>query len=681
MAAFNFNPTPLIRNADVEPFNTAPFRQFANNRFGVYATSVNDEGETVKTVERNPYTGHTYSPNRSDSSLSLEEAARTIDDMRRMGDQRGFGLILYMPHDLVCVDFDGTDSPQTDERTREAHMGILRSTKTWVEKSASGVGYHQFFRINEAEQQLLTNTNNADKQIDTRVVNGFVFLTGDVMCSAPMADFSTVNPAFRDYLYSRCALAREAQEGSNARWHETAQHTDMEVMKQLFKRFPNSAEFLFTRQDQTGRSDEHYRACMDLIRCSLNYEQVKRMYTSCEAAEFAYRSESKASVSAKSYEKWLCRNINSAAQELENSGRFYNPDDIFIGIDEDQSGELEPSWTGDVTEYTPTSWIVQDIIPAEGVISIFGPSGSGKTFIVLDMMSAISCGNDWFGHRTTPVPITYVGLEGQAGLRNRVYAYRKHHGNVGQMMMLTDGLNLSKAEDQQRLLRVMTKNRMMGGILVVDTMSKSNPGMDENKSDEMSAFIKVIEDLARATCGVVVLVHHSGKDGDRGPRGHSSFIAALDAAIEVTKVPDTNHRVVRTKKVKDGADDVEHLFELKAIEIGRDQWDQIATSCVVVQVEGVNIDGLLANEVITDEDVEVLCSFMNSVPPNVELSAKPGSPYSPYAMIHELMGWPKEWDSKRTNLILMRGIDTGMIEKYSYTDENNQVRECYRTNC
>lgn len=682
MAAINFKPEPLVRNADAEPFNTAPFRQFSGNRFGIYATHVGDDGETVKTVERNPFTGHTYSPNRADTSLTLDQAAAHIDDMRRMGDQRGLGLILYMPRDLVCVDFDDTDSPNTDPRVRDAHMGILKGSKTWIEKSASGVGYHAFFRINEAEQQLLTNTNNADRQIDTRVVNGFVFLTGDVMRSAEMAPFESVMPEFRDYLYQRCALAREAQEGSTARWQEVQQHSDMDVMKALFKRYPNSAQFLYTRQDQTGRSDEHFRAVCDLIRCSLNYEQVKRMYFTCEAADFAYRSESKASVSQRSYEKWLLRNINSSAQELENSGRMYNPDDIFIGIDEDeQVGELEPTWTDDVTEYTPTSWIVQDIIPAEGVVSIFGPSGSGKTFITLDMLSAISCGNDWFGHRTKCVPVTYVGLEGQAGLRNRVYAYRKQHGYVGKMMMLTDGLNISKAEDQQRLLRVMTKHRQMGGILVIDTMSKSNPGMDENKSDEMSSYIKVIEDLARQTCGVVLLVHHSGKDGDKGPRGHSSFIAALDAAIEVNKVPETNHRVVRTKKVKDGADDVEHLFELVGIEIGRDQWDSVAHSCVVREVKPVNVDGLLANEVITDEDVEVLCSYMNSVPPSVELSAKKGSPHSPYALLREMLGWPKEWDAKRTELILLRGLDSGLIEQYSYTDDSNQIRECYRTLC
>jgi hypothetical protein len=679
MAALTFKPAPLVRVTDIEPFDTRKFRQFEHNRFGIYATECNDDGETIKTVERNPHSGKTYSPNRLDTSLSLSEAAAQIDNMRGMGDQRELGLILYMPENLVCVDFDGTDSADTDPAVQNAHMGILKSSATWIEKSVSGVGYHAFYTVNDAERQLLTNTNNADRQIDTRVVNGFVFLTGNVMRSAEMAPFSTIEPNFRDYLYQRCALAREASEGSSAKWHETAEHNDMDVMKSMFKRYPTSAEFLWTRQDQTGRSEDHFRAVCDLIRCSLNYEQVKRMYLSSESAEYAYRSENKSGVNLRSYEKWLTRNINGAAQELESSGRFFNPDDIFIDFDEAESAELEPTWTSDVTDYTPTEWIVQDVIPAEGVMSIFGPSGSGKTFITLDMLSAISCGRDWFGKRTKAVPVTYVGLEGQAGLRNRVYAYRKAHGDVGKMLMITEPLIITKAEDQQKLLRAMTKNNQLGGILVIDTMSKSNPGMDENKSDEMSSYIKAIEDLARVTYGVVLLVHHSGKDSDKGPRGHSSFIAALDSAIEVNRVPDSTARVLRTKKVKDGADDLEFQFELEAIEIGRDQWGFPAHSCVVRPLDKPDLTGLLANETVSDEDVFTLCGFMNSVPEGVEFREK--GRYSPHSLLNEMQGWPAGWNKQRTDLVVKRGIDNGYLEVQDYTDTNGATVQCLVTAC
>lgn len=680
MAAFVFKPTPLVRNADVQPFNTEPFTHFEGERFGIYATEWGADGEAIKTVERNPHNGKMYSPNRLDTSLTLSEAASHIDEMKAMGDHRNLGLILYMPRDLVCVDFDGTDSPSTDPAVQAAHMGILKSSKTWIEKSVSGVGYHAFYKLGEADQQLLTNTNNADRQIDTRVVNGFVFLTGEVMRSAAPAPFETIEPNFRDYLYQRCALAREATEGSTAQWRATAEHTDMDVMKALFKRYPKSAEFLYTRQDQTGNSDYHFRAVCDLIRCSLNYEQVKRMYLSSESAEYAYRSENKSGVSQRSYEKWLARNINSAAQELENSGRFYNPDDIFIGLDDEEGeGEFETTWTTDVTEYTPTDWIVQDVIPAQGVASIFGPSGSGKTFITLDMLSAVSTGRDWFGKRTKAVPVTYVGLEGQAGLRNRVFAYRKAHGDVGKMLMITDGLNITKAEDQQRLMRAMTKNQQLGGILVIDTMSKSNPGMDENKSDEMSSYIKAIEDLARQTYGVVLLVHHSGKDSDKGPRGHSSFIAALDAAIEVNKVPDSTDRVLRTKKVKDGADDLEFLFELEPIEIGIDQWNLPTHSCVVRPVEKTDVSVMLANETVSDDDVFTLASFMNAA--GAEYESKRNKRSFPYRLLHEMQGWPATWDVQRVEIIIARGLDAGYMELYSVTDDNGMTRECIRANC
>lgn len=678
MAAFDFKPMALAPRDTVEytPFDTSAFAQFADYSFGVYATEWDDSGEPVKSIERNPYTGHMYSPNRLETGLRIEEAAAQIDKLRSMGDQRELGLILYMPSDLVCVDFDDTESPTTRTEVHAAHMGILKSSQTWIEKSVSGVGYHAFYRLTPAQNSLLTNTNNHDRQIDTRVVNGFVFLTGKVMKSAPIAPFDHIQREFRDYLYQRCAVAMEASSGSSAKWSETAEHSDIDVIKALFKRYPRSADFLFTRQDQSGNSELHFQAVCDLIRCSLNYEQVKSVYLASECAEFEYRSENRNGMSKPQYEKWLTRNINGAAQELTDSGRFFNPDDIFIGFDEEASTDFETNWSDDVTDYTPTSWIVQDVIPSQGVVSVFGPSGSGKTFLTLDMLSAISCGNDWFGKRTKSVPVTYVGLEGAAGLRNRIYAYRQAHGDVGKMMMITDSMNITKSEDVQKLLRAMTKNDQMGGILVIDTMSKSAPGMDENASSEMSTYIHAIEDLARQTYGVVLLVHHSGKDTDRGPRGHSSFLAALDAAIEVSRVPESDNRQWSTKKVKDGGDDVCEEFVLEAVEIGVDQWGAPAHSCVVRKAEKPNLDGMLGANVITDDDCKHLCALMNSS--GVEqFSAKKGAG-SVYSMLHEYQGWPPSWDSKRTQIVVEQCIARDFIEEYDYLDDNRNRKVCLR---
>ena len=51
----------------------------------------------------------------------------------------------------------------------------------------------------------------------------------------------------------------------------------------------------------------------------------------------------------------------------------------------------------------------------------------------------------------------------------------------------------------------------------------------------MGQIIAAAKELQTFVGGLVVLVHHTGKDASKGLRGHSSLQAALDAAIEVRR--------------------------------------------------------------------------------------------------------------------------------------------------
>jgi KaiC/GvpD/RAD55 family RecA-like ATPase len=665
------------------------FRNFQDFRFGTYSTHWDDAGDVVKTVGRNPVTGERYSPNRLETSMSFEEAFQEVEYLKAEQPNKVHGLILYMPENLVCVDLDDTDAPTTPALTQQAHYDILDRAPTWTERSVSGVGYHAFYWLSDIEAAQLSNTNNGEKKVDTRVVNGFVFLTGDVVSDPDMgfADFSTLPENFQNYLFKRCALAKEAAQGSNAQWHDNPKHTDFEVMVQMFRRCPETANYMYKNQSQTGGSDMHYQVVMDLIQCSLNYEQVLRLYTQSPCAEYMNRSENRAGLSRAQYEGWLKRNINAAAADLEASGRMFNPEDIEIAFgEEDGEKEFPALWTDDVTEYTQTEWIIHNVLPARGVASVYGPSGSGKTFLALDMLAAVASGHDWFGRKTRQVPVTYVGLEGEAGLRNRVYAYRIHHGNMGRMMMLTNGLNILKSEDMEKLIRTIYKNKQRQGVICIDTLAKSAPGMNENDMAEMSKYLVAVETLARETQCVVILIHHSGKDTERGPRGSSAFLAGIDSAIEVKRDRDSGIRSWSTKKVKDGADNIGANFVLKGVQVGTDQWGQPDMSCVIDAAPDLEAftsnlsNGPIAqgNNGISDEDCALLADFMFRT--NMErFTMKPGTREHVHAMCWEMPGWPG-WDRNRVNALLKAGATRHFFEIFHENDQFGYPHEYVKLN-
>lgn len=651
------------------------FSRFSQYRFGIYSVDWDHNGEIIKTVERNPITGQMFSPNRIETSMSLTDAVQHINHLVDNGETRPHGLILYMPDDLICIDFDGTDSPDTADDIRNRHYEMLDIAPTWIEKSASGVGRHAFYRLEDAEANLLTNTNNSDMQIDTRVRNGFVFLTGDMVRDSDFANFNSLPHGFKTYLYARCELSIEAATGSDARWLENIARSDAEVMKIFWKQFRESAEYMFDRKDQTGASEKHHQILMDLIKCSLNYEQVKRIYLGSECADFAYKSENRPQRTPESYQKWLTRNIHGAAQALNADGRFQLVGLVNLHLDDNP---VEDTYSGfdmtEINDYTPTEWIVQNVIPSKGVVTVYGASGSGKTFLALDMMAAIANGLDWFDRHTKQVPVTYVGLEGEAGLRNRMYAYIKHHQRSANIFVITEKMDLRNGDDVMRLIKTIRQRGHNNGIVCIDTMAKSAPGMDENHSADMSSYIHMVEHIAVETGGCVMLIHHSGKDTDRGPRGHSSFLAGIDAAIQVMRESDDNHiRKWSTKKVKDGTDDAEERFILKQVEVGIDQWNEPAHSCIVEAAP--NINPLVNGLDVTDEDCRLLAEMMMQVTWIDHFSLKKGARH-PYKLCHEMQMFPRTWNYDKVITILEVGCVRHFFEKYEVVDASRNVKEC-----
>ena len=83
------------------------------------------------------------------------------------------------------------------------------------------------------------------------------------------------------------------------------------------------------------------------------------------------------------------------------------------------------------------------------------------------------------------------------------------------------------------------------------------------------------------------MIHHSGKDATKGLRGHSSLIAAMDAAIEVSR--DGDRREWKVAKSKDGADGDAHPFRLEIETLGTDAYGDPITSCTV-RVDGSDND-------------------------------------------------------------------------------------------
>lgn len=141
---------------------------------------------------------------------------------------------------------------------------------------------------------------------------------------------------------------------------------------------------------------------------------------------------------------------------------------------------------------------------------------------------------------------------------------------------LPQGFAFPENDDVADLAATLPK----GGVVIIDTFNRAAPGKDENSSKDMGDVLAGMKRLQSLTEGLVLVVHHTGKDTSKGLRGHSSLHAALDGAIEVKRTAAS--RSWSSAKVKDGADDFEIPFKLSIIHLGFDDDGDEVTSCVAV---------------------------------------------------------------------------------------------------
>ena len=287
----------------------------------------------------------------------------------------------------------------------------------------------------------------------------------------------------------------------------------------------------------------------------------------------------------------IARQYKHQTLAQEDTGSIFTQVQPSANDDEDGDSQLEAIslpllpytflTTDELQNLPTTKWRVKGLFPEHGLGSIYGPSGSGKSFLALDLMASIACGITFYGHKTTQCPVVYVALEGTGGIAKRVEAYETHHKIKlpPTFRIVTDMLSLFSSEAAV-FAEAVIEAGLNKGVIVIDTLAQSAPGSDENSSAHMGMIISNAQLLQRMTNGLVVLIHHTGKDASRGARGHSSLYAALDAALEVKRTQGGLEWL--SDKVKDGESGNATSFRLERVVLGKDEDGDEISSCVAV---------------------------------------------------------------------------------------------------
>ncbi len=183
------------------------------------------------------------------------------------------------------------------------------------------------------------------------------------------------------------------------------------------------------------------------------------------------------------------------------------------------------------------TWLIENIIPAGGLVGLYGPPGVGKSFLAIDFAMCVATGRPWSGQKVAQSEVLYVGAEGGTGIGKRALAWLKTYGvkpKEAPVAWLTEAVPVNvDSEGMDRLFERIVEANHAPKLVVIDTLARCFDG-DENQQQDMGRFIAGVDKLRRDLDSTVVIVHHTNLSGER-ERGNTAFRGAADCMMSMER--------------------------------------------------------------------------------------------------------------------------------------------------
>lgn len=242
--------------------------------------------------------------------------------------------------------------------------------------------------------------------------------------------------------------------------------------------------------------------------------------------------------------------------------------------------------------YTPTElrvgfpdpgFLIDELLPAQGVFLFVGESGAGKSWAAYDLVRAVITGTPWLGRtanpRGAPFSALIINYDNPAstvstrlaqlgiGDSNRVLIHtvppgRKPEARPYPKDFPSDfklrGLG-SRASEPSNVVQVVeciseVADLVGARLIIFDSLRQAQTGKEED-SEQMSEVMSAFKQLAYNTHGAVVVVHHtakgSGSSWEGGARGSTEIVASSDVYVEIRKGGEYEWIKTRTWDAKD----------------------------------------------------------------------------------------------------------------------------------
>lgn len=242
-------------------------------------------------------------------------------------------------------------------------------------------------------------------------------------------------------------------------------------------------------------------------------------------------------------------------------------------------------------QFPPEVWVVDQLVPDEGVTIVSGSPGSFKTWLVMEIAVKVAQGKAAFQRYNTKQTGVLV-IDEESGKRRLQKRFKQLGATEDTSIHFTSRIGYKMT--QLYADAIAQKACELGtGLIIFDSFTRFNGG-DENASGDMAKLMDYYRQLADAGFSVLIL-HHNRKEtaGQFNPaqamRGSSDILASADCHIAVSRAGQSEFVKLTQTKNRDIWESVP--FELRfqenasefayvgsgksSVELHREQLDQV----------------------------------------------------------------------------------------------------------
>lgn len=208
------------------------------------------------------------------------------------------------------------------------------------------------------------------------------------------------------------------------------------------------------------------------------------------------------------------------------------------------------------TEIPETEFLVERLIPKNGIAMIVGEPNSHKSWVMMEIAKAVSQGQELFGKfKTIKTKVLYIDSEVPFSEIKRRWRKLKSEANSEVYFMSLPGIRIDVEEDLKALLEIIKGQEY--SLAIFDSFRDIWTG-NENDSQQAQGVMNAFAAIQRLNC-TILLSHHKPRSAMMGVshavRGSTVFEAKCDSVLVIKKSKETetmHEIIIQQTKLREG---------------------------------------------------------------------------------------------------------------------------------